>query len=133
MDPSLKIFVYERLEQFNDSSFISNAADFRKISFFNFNKYFYWGAPLPFGGSRTLNVLLTHTMAFDNIMKQIGPKLNGMQCGVYCQTLQAEKTTTIRWAYMSTKHTNKQSLAEALTEKIQIPVGLQWQLITTGV
>jgi hypothetical protein len=57
----------------------------------------------------------------------------GMQCGVYRQTLQAEKTTTIGWAYMSTKHTNKLTLAEAITEKIQIPVGLQWRMITTGV
>jgi hypothetical protein len=132
MDPSIKVFVYERAERFSDSSFISNVADFRKVSFFNFDKYFYRGAPLPFGGSRTLNILMTHTMSFDNIMKQMGPVLTGMQCGVYRRTLQAEKTTTIGWAYMSTKHTNKQTLAEAITEKIRIPVGLQWRMITTG-
>jgi hypothetical protein len=129
---SVKIFVYERSEQASDESFISNVADFPKANFFNFDKCFYRGAPLPFGGSRTLSVLLTHTMAFDNIMKQIGPILTGMQCGVYRRTLQAEKTTTIGWAYMSTKHTNKQTLAEALANMIRIPVGLQWRMITTS-
>jgi hypothetical protein len=133
MDPSLKIFVYERATRFSDSSFIANLADFRKLNFANFDTYFFRGAPLPFGGSRTLNVLLTHTVPFDNIMKQIGPVLTAAKCGVYRRTLQAEKTSTIGWAYMSTKHTNKQSLAEAITQKIQIPVGLQWRMITTGV
>jgi hypothetical protein len=66
-------------------------------------------------------------------MKQAGPVLQGMQCSIYRLTLQAEKTTMIGWAYMSTKHTNRLTLAEAITEKIQIPVGLQWRMITTGV
>jgi hypothetical protein len=59
MDPSVKICVYERAERASDSSFISNLADFQKVNFFNFDKYFYRGEPLPFGGSHTLNVLLT--------------------------------------------------------------------------
>jgi hypothetical protein len=33
---------------------------------------------------------------------------------------------------MSTKNTNKQALAEAIIQKIRIPVGLQWRVITTG-
>jgi hypothetical protein len=132
-DSSIKIFVYERALRFSDSSFISNATDFRKLTFANFDTYFFRGAPLPLGGSRTLNVLMTHTSPFDQIMKQIGPILMGMQCGIYRRTLQAEKTTTIGWAYMSTKHTNKLTLAEAITAKIQIPVGLQWRMITTGI
>jgi hypothetical protein len=78
MDPTIKVFVYKRGEQNSDSSCIANVADFWKITFFNFDKYFFRGAPLPFGGSRTLNVLMTHTTAFDNIMKQIGPVLTGM-------------------------------------------------------
>jgi hypothetical protein len=132
MDPSIKVYVYEWSERHSNQSFIANTADFRTINFFNFDKFFFRGAPLPLGGSRTVNVLMTHTMAFDHIMKQTGPILMGMQCGVNLRTLQAEKTTTIGWAYMSTKHTNKQSLAEAITQTIHIPVGLQWRVITTG-
>jgi hypothetical protein len=77
-------------------------------------------------------VLMTYTVEFNTITKQIGPIMMGMKCGVYSQTLQAEKTTTIGWAYMTTKHTNKQTLAEAITQKIRIPIGLQWRVITTG-
>jgi hypothetical protein len=132
MDPSIKIFIYQKLDRLHDQSFISNAADFRKLNFANFDKYFFRGAPLPLGGSRTLNVLMTHTVEFNSIMRQIGPIMIGMKCGVYLRTLQAEKTTTIGWAYMSTKHTHKQTLAEAITQKIRIPVGLQWRVITTG-
>jgi hypothetical protein len=65
-------------------------------------------------------------------MRQIGPIMIGMKCGVFMRTVQAEKTTTIGWAYMSTKQTNKNSLAEAITQKIKIPIGLQWRVITTG-
>jgi hypothetical protein len=132
MDPTIKIFVYEKAEQIKDPSYIANATDFRKINFFTFDKYFFWGAPLPLGGSQTLNVLMTHTVEFNTIMKQIGPIMMGMKCGVYMRTLQAEKTTTIGWAYMTTKNTNKQTLAEAITRKIRIPIGLQWRVITTG-
>jgi hypothetical protein len=132
MDPSIKIFVYEKSERIKDPSFIANAADFRKVNFFCFDKYFFRGAPLPLGGSRTLNVLMTYTVDFNTIMKQIGPIMMGMKCGVFMRTLQAEKTTTIGWAYMSTKNTNKQALAEAIIQKIRIPVGLQWRVITTG-
>jgi hypothetical protein len=132
MDPSIKIFIYQKIDRIHDQSFLANAADFRKLSFANFDKYFFRGAPLPLGGSRTLNVLMTHTVEFSNIMRQIGPIMIGMKCGVYLRTLQAEKTTTIGWAYMSTKHTSKQTLAEAITQKIRIPVGLQWRVITTG-
>jgi hypothetical protein len=121
-----------KLERSKDQSFLANAADFRKVSFGNFDKYFFWGAPLPLGGSRTLNVLMTYTVNFHTIMKQIGPIMMGMKCGVYMQTLQAEKTTTIGWAYMTTKNTNKLALAEAITQKIRIPIGLQWRVITTG-
>jgi hypothetical protein len=132
-DPTIKIFVYERAARFSDLSFIANASNLRKLTFANFDSYFFRGAPLPFGGSRTLNVLLTHTTDFDHITKQAGPVLQGMQCGIYRRTLQAKKTTTTGWVYVSTKHTNKHTLAEAITEKIQIPVGLQWRMITTGV
>jgi hypothetical protein len=59
MDPSIKIFVYERSARIHDASFIANAADFRKVTFHNYEKYFFRGAPLPLGGSRTLNVLMT--------------------------------------------------------------------------
>jgi hypothetical protein len=83
MDPSIKIFVYEKSERIEDPSYIANAAD------------------LPLGGSRTLNVLMTYTVDFSTIMKQIGPIMMGMKCGVYMRTLQAEKTTTIGWAYMT--------------------------------
>jgi hypothetical protein len=131
-DSSIKVFAYEKAERTGNPTFIANGADFRKINFFNFDKFFYRGAPLPLGGSRTLNVLMTYTSDFNNIMRQIGPIMLGMQCGVYMRTLQAEKTTTIGWAYMSTKHTNKQALAEAITKKIQIPIGLQWRVVTTG-
>jgi hypothetical protein len=131
-DSSIKVFAYEKAERTGNPAFIANVADFRKINFFNFDKFFYRGAPLPLGGSRTLNVLMTYTSDFNNIMRQIGPIMLGMQCGVYMRTLQAEKTTTIGWAYMSTKHTNKQALAEAITKKIQIPIGLQWRVVTTG-
>jgi hypothetical protein len=132
MDPSIKIFVYERIARIHDASFIASAADFRKITFHNYEKYFFRGAPLPLGGSRTLNVLMTYTVDFNSIMRQIGPIMIGMKCGVFMRTVQAEKTTTIGWAYMSTKQTNKNSLAEAITQKIKIPIGLQWRVITTG-
>jgi hypothetical protein len=132
MDPSIKIFVYEKSERIKDQSFLANATDFRKVSFANFDKYFFRGAPLPLGGSRTLNVLMTYTVDFSTIMRQIGPVMMGMKCGVFMRTLQAEKTTTIGWAYMSTKNTHKQILAEAITQKIKIPIGLQWRVITTG-
>jgi hypothetical protein len=131
MDPSIKIFVYKRSARIHDATFITNAADFWKVNFFNFEKYFFRGAPLPLGGSRTLNVLMTYTVDFTSIMRQVGPIMIGMKCGVFMRTLQAEKTTTIGWAYMSTKHTNKQTLAEAVTAKIRIPIGHQ-RVITTG-
>jgi hypothetical protein len=91
MDPSIKIFVYEKSERIKDPSYIANAADFRKVNFGCFDKYFFRGAPLPLGGSRTLNVLMTYTVDFSTIMKQIGPIMIGMKCGVYLRTLQAEK------------------------------------------
>jgi hypothetical protein len=52
--------------------------------------------------------------------------------GVYKCTVQAEKTTVIGWAYMSTRQTNKKDQAEAITQAIGIPIGLQWRMITTG-
>jgi hypothetical protein len=75
---------------------------------------------------------MTYTVDFNTIMRQIGPIMIGMKCGVYRRTLQVEKSTTIGWAYLSTKQTNKQTLAEAITRKIRIPIGLQWRVITTG-
>jgi hypothetical protein len=90
MDPSIKIFVYKRSARIHDASFIANVADFRKVNFFNFEKYFFRGAPLPLGGSRTLNVLMTYTVDFNSIMRQIGPIMIGMKCGIYMQTLQVE-------------------------------------------
>jgi aryl-phospho-beta-D-glucosidase BglC (GH1 family) len=132
MDLSIKIFVYKKSECIKDPSYIANASDSRKVNFFCFDKYFFWGAPLPLGGSRTLNVLMTYTVDFNTIMKQIGPIMTGMKCGVYMRTLQAEKSTTIGWTYMTTENTNKLTLAEAITQKIRIPIGLQWRVITTG-
>jgi hypothetical protein len=75
---------------------------------------------------------MSHTVECNKIMKQIGPTLMRMKCGIYLRTLQAEKTKTIRWAYMSTKHTHKQAKAAAISKAIQILVGLQWQVVTTG-
>jgi hypothetical protein len=69
-----------------------------------------------------VNVLMAHSMPFEDIMKLCGMLLMEMKCGLYMRTLQVEKTTTIGWAYMSTKHVHKQSLA----------VGHQWRVVTTG-
>jgi hypothetical protein len=115
-----------------DESYISCEEDFRKINFRNYSTYFYKGAPLPRSGFRTVNVLMTHSLPFDDIMKLAGMNLMEAQCGLFRRTLQAEKTTTIGWAYMSTKHIYKQILAAAITETLQVPVGLQWRVVTTG-
>jgi hypothetical protein len=47
MDPTIKIFVYKKKERVKDPSYIAVAADFWKVNFFTFDKYFFWGAPLP--------------------------------------------------------------------------------------
>jgi hypothetical protein len=117
MDPSIKIFIYEKAERTKDPSYIANAVDFRKVNFFCFDKYFFRGAPLPLRGSRTLNVLMTYTVDFNTIMKQIGPIMMGMKCGVYMRTLQAEKTTTIGWAYMTTKTPTNRHLLKQSSRK----------------
>jgi hypothetical protein len=106
-DPAITIFVYEKKERINDGSYILCEGDFKKINLRNYAKYFFRGAPLPKAGFRTMNVLMTHSMPFDDIMKLSGMTLMEMQCGLYMRTLQAEKTTTIGWAYMSTKHVHK--------------------------
>jgi hypothetical protein len=60
MDPSVKIFIYKKAERTKDTSFISNVADFWKVNFFTFDKYFFCGTPLPLGGG------VAYTQRFDD-------------------------------------------------------------------
>jgi hypothetical protein len=94
-DPAMTVFVYEKKERMKDDSCISCEDDFQKINFRNYSTYFYKGAPLPKSGFRTANVLMTHSLPFEDIMKLAGMTLMEMKCGLFRRTVQAEKTTTI--------------------------------------
>jgi hypothetical protein len=96
-------------------------------------KFFDRGYPLPEGGFRSAKVVMTHDQSLSEIMACIGGTLKRTDRGIYRCAMQAEKFTTIGWAYMSTQYSHKESLAQALQDKLGIPIALQWRLITTDV
>jgi hypothetical protein len=131
-DPTIKIFVFKEDDRRNDHSFIGKEEDFIDIRKFDFLKFFSRGIPLSKSGPRTAKVLMTHTKDFNTIMEFCGPLLKLEDKGVFKCTVQAEKTTVIGWGYMTTRQTNKEELAAAITQTIGVPIGLQWRMITTG-
>jgi hypothetical protein len=131
-DPTIKIFVFKEEDRRNDHSFIGKEEDFVDIRKFDFLKFFSRGIPLSKSGPRTAKVLMSHTKDFNSIMEFCGPLLKLEDKGVFKCTVQAEKTTVIGWGYMTTRQTNKEELATAITRTIGIPIGLQWRMITTG-
>jgi hypothetical protein len=124
-DPTIKVFIFNASERRSNHSFIGKESDFEDLKKYDFLKYFHRGIPLNKGGPRTAKVLMTHARDFDSIMEFCGPLLQLENKGVYKCTVQAEKSTVIGWAYMSTRQTNKKDLAEAITHAIGIPIGLQ--------
>jgi hypothetical protein len=88
--------------------------------------------PLSKSGPQTAKVLMSHTKEFNTIMETCGSLLKLEDKGVFKCTVQAEKTTVIGWGYMTTRQTNKDELATAITQTIGVPIGLQWRMITTG-
>jgi hypothetical protein len=131
LDETAKIFVYSTSVQMNDPSCISCPDDLENLNNKELVKFFDRGYPLPGGGNKSVCVLITHDIQFNHMMASIGAILKSRDQGIYRCTLQAEKSTTIGWAYMSTQYTDKESLAEALTKKLKNPIGLQWRVITT--
>jgi hypothetical protein len=115
----------------NNPSCISCPDDLENLNNKELVKFFDQGYPLPGGGNKSICVLMTHDIQFNHMMASIGSILKSREQGIYRCTLQAERSTTIGWAYMSTQYTDKESLAEALTKKLKIPIGLQWRVITT--
>jgi hypothetical protein len=131
-DPTVKVYVFHEVDRRTDCSFIGKESDFVDIRKFDFLKFFHRGIPLSKSGPRTAKVLMSHTKDFDTIMETCGSLLKLEDKGVFKCTVQAEKTSVIGWGYMTTRQTNKEELARAITHTIGIPIGLQWRMITTG-
>jgi hypothetical protein len=133
IDSTIKIFIYLGKERANNDSFICKPEDMKDLENKDFLKYFEQGYPLPEGGFRLAKVVMTHDQSLSEIMQCIGGTLKRTDQGIYKCVMQAEKFTTIGWAYMLTQYTHKDSLAQALKETLGIQIALQWQLITTDV
>jgi hypothetical protein len=133
IDSTIKIFIYSAKERAENDDFIGKPDDMKDLANKDLLKFFERGYPLPEGGFRSAKVVMTHDQSLSEIMTCIGSTLKRSERGIYKCAMQAEKFTTIGWAYMSTQYTHKDSLAQALKETLGIPIALQWRLITTDV
>jgi hypothetical protein len=133
IDSTIKIFIYSSKERAENDDFIGKPDDMKDLANKDLLKFFERGYPLPEGGFRSAKVVMTHDQLLSEIMTCIGSTLKRSERGIYKCAMQAEKFTTIGWAYMSTQYTHKDSLAQALKETLGIPIALQWRLITTDV
>jgi hypothetical protein len=114
IDSTIKIFIYSAKERIDNEAFIGKPDDMKDLANKDFLKFFDRGYPLPEGGLRSAKVVMTHDQSLSEIMNCIGSTLKRSDRGIYKCAMQAEKSTTIGWAYMSTQYTHKDSLAQAL-------------------
>ena len=136
IDPNANLYMYRYADR-NEAHptrqplFINGDRQFNDyIQRSNFQKYFKGAVPLMNGGMRTAKILLSHDVPFKEIYDGMAHWIQNRRAGFYLKTVQFELTKTLGWAYMSTEKTDKQPLAQALSQMMRAPIGLVWRTIT---
>jgi hypothetical protein len=132
-DPTIKIFIYDTKTRSNDTSFLDSPRAFKDLNRENFTSYFFNGYPLYGGGMRNAQILMSHAKPFEEIRRNINHYLLRFNAGFFKKSLQCKVSTVLGWAYMTMEKMDRSLLAEKLSERMGIPVGIQWRMISTGV
>jgi hypothetical protein len=132
-DPTIKIFIYDTKKRSNDTSFLDSPRAFNDLNLENFTSYFFNGYPLFGGGMRNAQILMSHAKPFEEIRRNINHYLLRFNAGFFKKSLQCEVSSVLGWAYMTMEKMDRSLLAEKLSERMGIPVGIQWRMISTGV
>jgi hypothetical protein len=89
-------------------------------------------APKPFGGSRTMIILVGHDKTFNELKsKALGWWIDN-DYGFFEKALQLPDTKVIGWAFLSHSCIDKEALAEEVSRWCGFPVGFNWWNIDGG-
>ena len=75
---------------------------------------------------------LLHTIPIPELRKDMLPWLKEEGHGLFTRTLQAENIVDVGWLFYSTWEMETEALALAISDTINIEVGLRWKMISLG-